>query len=155
MVIERGCIAKLSEKLNASGNLTVSKKQNKEFKNETSCGSEMRGNTPISFSPEVIANVLLQFNPTEKFSLGIQNQYVGSQFLDNTSNESLKLDDYFLSDFNAKYTLNLKKTDVDFKFLLNNIFNKKYVNNGYVYDGPVYFSQAGVNFMFGMSLKFQ
>ena len=115
----------------------------------------MLGYTPISFSPEVIANVLLQFNPTEKFSLGIQNQYVGSQFLDNTSNESLKLDDYFLSDFNAKYTLNLKKTDVDFKFLLNNIFNKKYVNNGFVFDGPVYFSQAGVNFMFGVSLKIQ
>ncbi len=155
MGIELGAIAKLSEKLNASGNLTLSKNQNKDFKNETSSGIEMLGNTPISFSPEVIANVLLQFNPTEKFSLGIQNQYVGSQFLDNTSNESLKLDDYFLSDFNAKYTLNLKKTDVDFKFLLNNIFNKKYVNNGYVYDGPVYFSQAGVNFMFGMSLKFQ
>lgn len=155
MGIELGAIAKLSEKLNASGNLTLSKNQNKDFKNETSSGIEMLGNTPISFSPEVIANVLLQFNPTEKFSLGIQNQYVGSQFLDNTHNESLKLDDYFLSDFNAKYTLNLKKTDVDFKFLLNNIFNKKYVNNGYVYDGPVYFSQAGVNFMFGMSLKFQ
>ena len=155
MGIELGAIAKLSEKLNASGNLTLSKNQNKDFKNETSSGIEMLGNTPISFSPEVIANVLLQFNPTEKFSLGIQNQYVGSQFLDNTHNESLKLDDYFLSDFNAKYTLNLKKTDVDFKFLLNNIFNKKYVNNGYVYDGPVYFSQAGVNFMFGVSLKFQ
>lgn len=155
MGIELGAIAKLSEKLNASGNLTLSKNQNKDFKNETSSGIEMLGNTPISFSPEVIANVLLQFNPTEKFSLGIQNQYVGSQFLDNTHNESLKLDDYFLSDFNAKYTLNLKKTDVDFKFFLNNIFNKKYVNNGYVYDGPVYFSQAGVNFMFGVSLKFQ
>ena len=155
MGIELGAIAKLSEKWNASGNLTLSKNQNKDFKNETSSGIEILGNTPISFSPEVIANVSLQFNPTEKFSLGIQNQYVGSQFLDNTSNESLKLDDYFLSDFNAKYTLNLKKTDVDFKFLLNNIFNKKYVNNGYVYDGPVYFSQAGVNFMFGVSLKFQ
>ncbi|MBV2164949.1 MAG: TonB-dependent receptor plug domain-containing protein [Kaistella sp.] len=155
MGIELGAIAKLSEKVNASGNLTLSKNQNKDFKNETSSGIEMLGNTPISFSPEVIANVLLQFNPTEKFSLGIQNQYVGSQFLDNTNNESLKLDDYFLSDFNAKYTLNLKKTEVDFKFLLNNIFNKKYVNNGYVYDGPVYFSQAGINFMFGVSLKFQ
>lgn len=155
MGIELGAIAKLSEKLNASGNLTLSKNQNKDFKNETSSGIEMLGNTPISFSPEVIANVLLQFNPTEKFSLGIQNQYVGSRFLDNTHNKSLKLDDYFITDFNAKYTLNLKKTDVDFKVLLNNIFNKKYVNNGYVYDGPVYFSQAGVNFMFGVSLKFQ
>ncbi|MBU4537481.1 MAG: TonB-dependent receptor plug domain-containing protein [Weeksellaceae bacterium] len=155
MGIELGAFAKLSEKWNASGNLTLSKNENRDFKNETSAGIEMLGNTPISFSPEVIANVLLNFNPTKKFSLGIQNQYVGSQFLDNTNNESLKLSDYFLTDFNAKYTLNLKRTEVDFKLLLNNIFDKKYVNNGYVYDGPVYFSQAGINFMFGMSLKFQ
>ena len=155
MGIELGAIAKLSEKLNASGNLTLSKNQNKDFKNETSSGIEMLGNTPISFSPEVIGNILVNFIPASNFSLGIQNQYVGSQFLDNTNNPELKLADYFLTDFNAKYTLNLKKTEIDFKFLLNNIFNKKYVNNGYVYDGPVYFSQAGTNFMFGMSIKFQ
>ncbi|OWK74790.1 TonB-dependent receptor [Flavobacteriaceae bacterium JJC] len=155
MGIELGAAAKISDHWNASGNLTLSKNENRDFKNETSAGIEMPGNTPISFSPDVIANVLLNFNPSKKFSLGIQNQYVGSQFLDNTNNESLKLADYFLTDFNAKYTLNLKRTEVDFKLLLNNIFNKKYVNNGYVYDGPVYFSQAGINFMFGMSLKFQ
>ena len=155
MGIELGAIAKLSEKLNASGNLTLSKNQNKDFKNETSSGIEMLGNTPISFSPEVVGNVLVNFIPASNFSLGIQNQYVGSQFLDNTNNPELKLADYFLTDFNAKYTLNLKKTEIDFKFLLNNIFNKKYVNNGYVYEGPVYFSQAGTNFMFGMSIKFQ
>lgn len=155
MGIELGAAAKISDHWNASANLTLSKNENRDFKNETSAGIEMPGNTPISFSPDVIANVLLSFNPSKKFSLGIQNQYVGSQFLDNTNNESLKLADYFLTDFNAKYTLNLKRTEVDFRLLLNNIFNKKYVNNGYVYDGPVYFSQAGINFMFGMSLKFQ
>ncbi|MBU8883380.1 TonB-dependent receptor [Kaistella sp. DKR-2] len=155
MGIELGAAAKISDQWNASGNLTLSKNENRDFKNESSAGIEMLGNTPISFSPDVIANVLLSFNPSKKFSLGIQNQYVGSQFLDNTNNESLKLADYFLTDFNAKYTLNLKRTEVDFKLLLNNIFDKKYVNNGYVYDGPVYFSQAGINFMFGMSLKFQ
>lgn len=155
MGIELGAAAKLSNQWNASGNLTLSKNENRDFKNETSSGIERLGNTPISFSPDVIANVLVNYNPTEKFSLGIQNQYVGNQFLDNTNNESLKLADYFLTDFNAKYTLNLKRTEVDFKLLLNNIFNKKYVNNGYVYNGPVYFSQAGINFMFGMSLKFQ
>ena len=155
MGIELGAIAKLSEKLNASGNLTLSKNQNKDFKNETSSGIEILGNTPISFSPEVVGNVLVNFIPASNFSLGIQNQYVGSQFLDNTNNPELKLADYFLTDFNAKYTLHLKRTAVDFKLMLNNIFNQKYVNNGYVYDGPVYFSQAGTNFMFGMSIKFQ
>ncbi len=155
MGIELGALAKLSEQWNVSGNLTLSKNENKDFKNETSAGVENLGNTPISFSPEVVGNVLVNFIPASNFSLGIQNQYVGSQFLDNTNNPELKLADYFLTDFNAKYTLHLKRTAVDFKLMLNNIFNQKYVNNGYVYDGPVYFSQAGTNFMFGMSIKFQ
>ena len=153
--IELGTLAKLSDKWNVSGNLTLSKNENIDFKNENSSGIENLGNTPISFSPEIIGNVLLNFTPTKNFSLGIQNQYIGSQFLDNTKNESLKLPDYFLTDLSAKYTLGLKRTEVDFKFLLNNIFNKKYVNNGYVYEGPIYFSQAGMNFMFGMGLKFR
>ncbi|MCP2037436.1 TonB-dependent receptor [Chryseobacterium sp. HSC-36S06] len=153
--LELGAAAKLSEQWNLSGNLTLSKNENKNFKNETSEGIEILGDTPISFSPNILGNLLLNYSPTRNFSLGIQNQYVGSQFLDNTNTTALKLSSYFLSDFNAKYILNLKRTEVDFKFVLNNIFNRKYVNNGYVYEGPIYFSQAGMNFMFGMSLKFR
>ena len=155
MGIEVGALAKLSEKWNISGNTTFSKNENKDFKQENSTGIEYLGNTPISFSPNIIANLLLNFNPTKNFSLNIQNQYVGNQYLDNTNNENLKLEDYFLADFNAKYTLQLKRTEVDFKFLLNNIFNKKYVNNGFVDENPFYFSQAGTNFMFGVSLRLQ
>ena len=155
MGIEVGALAKLSEKWNISGNTTFSKNENKDFKQENSTGIEYLGNTPISFSPNIIVNLLLNFNPTKNFSLNIQNQYVGNQYLDNTNNENLKLEDYFLADFNAKYTLQLKRTEVDFKFLLNNIFNKKYVNNGYVDENPFYFSQAGTNFMFGVSLRLQ
>ena len=156
MGIELGALAKLSDQWNVSGNLTLSENKNVDFKNETSAGVENLGDTPISFSPNTIANFLVNFAPTKNFSLGLQNQYVGSQFLDNTNNSDLKLDSYFLTDFNAKYSLKLNRTDLDFKFLLNNIFNKKYVNNGYVYDGaPNYFSQAGINFMFGISAVFK
>ena len=155
MGIEVGALAKLSEKWTISGNTTFSKNENKDFKQENSSGIDYLGNTPISFSPNIIANLLLNFSPTKNFSLNIQNQYVGNQYLDNTNNENLKLEDYFLADFNAKYTLQLKRTEVDFKFLLNNIFNKKYVNNGYVDENPFYFSQAGTNFMFGVSLRLQ
>ena len=155
MGIEVGTLAKLSEQWTISGNATISKNENKNFKIENSAGIENLGNTPISFSPNVIANLLLNFNPAKNFSLNIQNQYVGSQFLDNTNNENLKTKEYFLADFNAKYTLHLKRTEVDFKFLLNNIFNKKYVNNGFVDEVPFYFSQAGANFMFGISFKFK
>ena len=156
MGIELGALAKLSDQWNISGNFTLSKNENKDFNNETETGFESLGNTPISFSPNVISNVLLSYSPTPIFTLGIQNQYVGSQYLDNTNNSNLKLNDYFLTDFNAKYTLNLKRTEIDLKLLVNNILNKKYVNNGFVYDqNPFYFAQAGTNFMFGLSLKFK
>lgn len=153
--LEVAAAAKLSEQWNVAGNLTLSKNENIDFRNETSDGIQDLGNTPISFSPSTIANILINFSPAANISLGIQNQYIGRQFLDNTNNTDLMLPDYFLADFNAKYTLKVNRTAVDFKFLLNNIFNKKYVNNGYVYDGPIYFSQAGTNFMFGVSVHFQ
>lgn len=156
MGIEIGALAKLSEKWNISGNLTLSKNENQDFKNETPTGIENLGNTPISFSPGIIANALVNYSPAKNFSLGIQNQYVGSQYLDNTNTENLRLKEYFLTDLNARYTLNLKRTEVDFKLLLNNLFNQKYVNNGFVYDStPFYFSQAGTNFLFGVSFRFQ
>ncbi len=154
--IEIGALAKLSEKLNISGNLSLSKNENKNFKNETSAGVENLGNTPISFSPNIIANGMITFNPTKKFSLGLQNQFVSSQYLDNTNTENLKLPSYFLADINAMYSLNLNRTAIDFKLLINNVFNKKYVNNGFVSEAnPFYFSQAGANFLFGVSLRFE
>ncbi len=155
MGIEVGALAKLSDQWNLSGNFTLSKNKNIDFKNETDTGFENLGDTPISFSPDIIANLLINYSPFRNFSTGLQNQYVGSQYLDNTKAENLKLDAYLLTDFSAKYTLEFRKTSLDFKLLVNNIFNKKYVNNGYVYDqNPYYFSQAGTNFLFGVGFKF-
>lgn len=152
--LELGALAKVSEKFQISGNMTISENKNIDYKNETEEGIENLKNTDTSFSPNFIGNVLFMYSPVKNFSIGLQNQYVSSQYLDNTQSAALQLPDYFLADFNAKYTLNLKKTAVDFKFLLNNILDRKYVNNGYVYDNnPYYFSQAGINFMFGISLK--
>lgn len=152
--IEISATANISEQFIISGNGTFSKNRNRDFNIENSSGIANLGDTHISFSPDVISNVLLQYNPTKKISLFIQNQYVGSQYLDNTSDENLKLKSYFLSDFNAVYNVNLKNLDLDFKILLNNIFNKQYVNNGFVYDAnPYYYAQSGFNFMVGFSIR--
>ena len=154
--IELGALADLSEKWVISGNFTWSRNRNKDFRQQIGDEVENLGNTPISFSPEVLGNVLLNFKPFKNFSLGLQNQYVGKQYLDNTNNAAYQLSDYFLTDFSASYLLQLPKTGVEFKFLLNNLFDKKYVNNGFVYDDtPYYYSQAGTNFMFGITLKFR
>ncbi len=156
MGVEIGAAAALSHQFQISANATFSQNKNLDFKQETENGIENLGDTKTSFSPEFIGNLLLNFKPTENFSIGLQNKYVGSQFLDNTENAALEIQGYFLSDFNAQYALKFNKMDVDLKFLLNNIFDKKYVNNGFVYDGsPYYYAQAGTNFMFGISLKFK
>ena len=155
MGVELAALARLSKMWELSGNLTLSKNENIDFKQETDNGVTNLGNTPISFSPNVVGNILLNFKPADNFTLGIQNQYVGEQYLDNTNNADYILDDYFLTDFTAQYNLPLKRTEVGLKLIVNNLFNKKYVNNGYIWDGPIYFAQAGTNFLFGVSLKFR
>lgn len=152
--IEIAAAANLSKKWILSANATFSKNENKDFKLENALGINNLGNTPISFSPNVLSNFIVQYNPVKNLSLYLQNQYVGSQYLDNTNNPNLKLKSYLLSDFNAVYNVDFKKVEVDFKLLLNNIFNKQYINNGFVYDeNPFYFAQARFNFMVGFDIK--
>lgn len=153
--IEVGALAKLSKQWEVSGNVSVSQNRNLDFRIENETGVSDLGNTEISFSPSVIANLSLKFNPTKNFQLTLMNQYVGKQYLDNTETPDLQLKNYLLTDFNAQYQFKMAHQEVALKLLVNNIFNQKYVNNGYVYDGPIYFSQAGTNFMFGISWKIQ
>ena len=151
--IELGALAKISEKLNISGNLTLSQNKNVDFKIEDNSSVNNLGNTSISFSPNVIANGIIQYKPVKNLQLNLSNQYVGKQYLDNTEKEELSLKDYFLTDFNAQYQFKISKQEVSLQFLLNNIFNKKYVNNGFVYYGPYYYAQAGRNFMIGVNFR--
>ncbi|AZA52463.1 TonB-dependent receptor [Chryseobacterium sp. G0201] len=154
--IEIGALAKLSKQWEISGNVSLSQNRNQDFKIENEALIRDLGNTQISFSPDVIANLGLKFNPNKNFQFALMNQYVGKQYLDNTEDKNLQLKDYLLTDFNAQYQFKIANNDVALKLLVNNIFNKKYVNNGAVYDGePYYFSQAGTNFMFGISWKIQ
>ena len=151
--IELGALAKISEKLNISGNLTLSQNKNVDFKIEDNSSVNNLGNTSISFSPNVIANGIIQYKPIKNLQLNINNQYIGKQYLDNTETKELQLKDYFLTDFNAQYEFKIAKQEISLQFLLNNIFNKKYVNNGFVYYGPYYYAQAGRNFMIGVNFK--
>ena len=60
--IELGALAKISEKLNISGNLTLSQNKNVDFKIEDNSSVNNLGNTSISFSPNVIANGIIQYS---------------------------------------------------------------------------------------------
>ena len=160
--LEIGALAKLSDNFQISANATIS--DNKIMKYDVdvkipdplSPGNEITvrrtlGGEKISFSPSVIANGNISYSPFRNFNLGVTAQYVGKQFLDNSGDKVNQLEDYLVPDFNMSYKLPLAKNEVVLRFLLNNFTDVKYVNNGF--SGPYYFSQAGINFMFGVSIK--
>src|SRR5690606_34936313 len=118
--LELLAVAKLAPKWQVQSNLTLSSNRNIDFKVKTAEGVLNMGQTPISFSPQFLANLALHFEPSNRLGFVFQNQWVGSQFLDNSGNNSLKTDAYLLSDFNARYEIPLKRSSVELKLLINN-----------------------------------
>jgi len=149
--LELGVLSKITKDLQVSANATFSSNKNQNFYSENDGVIQNFGNTDISFSPSFLANGNVLYSPFKNFNLGVTAQYVGKQFMDNSGDKENQLDAYFVPDFNMSYKLPLKKQDVTLRFLLNNFTNTKYVNNGF--SGPYYFAQAGINFLFGVSLK--
>ena len=126
-------------------------------------------NTDIAFSPNTIIGNTLTFAPINNLSFSFISKYVDKQYLDNTSTESRSMKAYFINNFNASFKLKPKWiSEIAFNILVNNVFNKKYVSNGYTYsyyyrplgsgDNAVtenfYYPQAGINFLTGITLKF-
>ena len=121
------------------------------------------GNTNISYSPEIIAGGTVNYMPLSGLVLSWVHRYVGDQYLDNTSNETRKIDGYYLSDFRANYSFEaLKMESISINLAVYNLFNNFYESNGYSfgYRGGgseirenFFYPQAGVNFMVGFTLK--
>lgn len=155
--IEFGTSTKLNDFFKAKGNFTLSQNKISEINSfDENKKLIILKNTPISLSPNILANLSLNFHILDKFSAEITHQYVGKQYLDNTKNEKYTLKPYHTTDFNTKYHLDFQNFNVDLKLSIYNIMNKKYVNNGYVYTpNAYYFPQAGINFMFGMDILIQ
>ncbi|NOX85701.1 MAG: TonB-dependent receptor [Chlorobi bacterium] len=122
------------------------------------------GTTDISFSPDFTLSGNLSVEPVSRLTISLISQYVGRQYIDNTSNLERSLDPYFVNDLRFFYSLPTGFfRQIDFWLTFNNIFNVKYEANAwvyrYVYDGTEnemngYFPQATFNFMAGINLKF-
>ena len=120
--------------------------------------------TNIAFSPSTIIGSQILYNPLKNLEVGFLSKFVGKQYLDNTTNENRKLNSYFTNDLRAIYTIRGKTLkEVDFSFLVNNIFNTLYESNGYSYSyisekqtvtENYYYPQAGTNVLLGVNLKF-
>ncbi|MDW8331873.1 MAG: TonB-dependent receptor, partial [Cyclobacteriaceae bacterium] len=174
--IELDFTGKLSEKLTWSGNLTLSRNKIREFTEilydygdnwEFDPPQEVRRtfrNTNIAMSPGVIGGSVLAYAPRSGAEIALLTKYVGRQFLDNTSNKARSIDDYLTNDLRLSYTFKVARMqEINFSFLLNNLFNIEYESNGYTWGyrgGGVefrenyFYPQAGRHYMAMMRIRF-
>lgn len=156
MGIEADATLYLTDKVILRPNIAISDNKNVDFFNETETGTENLGNTEIAFSPSVIAGNQLIVLPVKNVQVALLSKFVGEQFMDNYESDNAKLKSYFTTDLNINYEWKTKSVlkSIVFTGLVNNIFDKEYVSNGFMYGDPYYYPQAGINFLAGATLKF-
>ena len=178
----------LSEKFTLKFNLTLSENKISTFTeyvdNWDTWGKDevVHENTDIAFSPGIIGGGQLIFTPLEKengkLQFALLSKYVGNQYIDNTSSDFAKLDDYLVHDLRISYLIksNLFR-EVEVSSWIRNLSNQNYISNAWVYrfntafdptsydmyanpeKGNTYnqigaFNQAGINFFVGLKLRF-
>lgn len=144
---------KLSEKFILRPNFTLSSNKNVDLAVE----GQYYGTTNIAYSPDVIAGNIIVYSPIQSLHISLLQKYVGEQYMNNIELPAAKLADYFVNDLNVSYEIKPKSIfkSIMITGLINNILDKKYVSNGYMWDVyPYYYPQAGINFLAGLTLKF-
>ena len=163
---------KIGQNFSIRTNAAISSNKNRDFKASINGNLENLGNTSISFSPNLIVGNILTYEANEKLQFSFLSKYVGRQYMSNLNSNITNqdvLESYFTSDINLGYTIETKKvfTSIVINAIINNIFNKKYVDRGYYYtynypdnngniitgDGAGYYPQATTNFLIGISFK--
>jgi iron complex outermembrane receptor protein len=143
----------LSKKFIIRPNFTLSQNKNVDL---NVLGDNV-GTRDIAYSPSVIAGNILVYKPLESLQVSWLSKFVGEQYMNNIELPDAKLQDYFVNDLNIAYEFKPKAVfqSVVLTGLVNNILDKQYVSNGYMYDVyPYYYPQAGINFLAGITLKF-
>ena len=161
----------ISELFSFETNLTLSSNKNKNIFSMVDGALYNYGKTNISFSPSFVGSNAIIYQPSEKISLSLLSKYVGKQYMGNTDQPNSILESYFVNDLNITYSLQPEKIfqSITIDFLINNIFNKEYISNGYYYtyddtwsvpgqiktlDGAGYYPQATRNFLAGLVFEF-
>jgi iron complex outermembrane receptor protein len=164
----------INDQFSIKPNAAFSSNKNKNFVTQVNGNLKDLGNTDLSFSPDVVVGNILIYNPLEHLQISFLSKFVGKQFMSNfssTVSNNDVLESYFTSDLNIIYEMKPTKIfkSIVFSALVNNIFNKEYVDRGYYYtyddtwsnsgttttlDGAGYYPQATRNFLIGVSLKF-
>ena len=165
---------KLNEQFSLKSNAAFSTNKNQDFTAPINGNLVNLGDTPLSFSPNVILGNMVMYQPSKNLQISFLSKYVGEQFMSNLNSSVSKLDvldSYFTSDLNFVYEIATKKVfdAIIISGIINNIFNTEYVDRGYYYtyddtwsspdtvttiDGAGYYPQATRNFLVGITLKF-
>ena len=122
------------------------------------------GTTDIAYSPDIVANSILSFS-YRGFETALHSNYVGRQYLDNTSSKERSIDAYFVNNLRASYSFKIPHVEsVALGVWVNNLFNVEYETNGYNYDSYYlngkrvnekrYFPQAGTNALANITIRF-
>ena len=174
--IELACGIKATSYLDWNGNLTLSRNKIKNFIQvlqnvdenwDPITGKEEiqnnLGTTDISFSPKTIANSTFNFT-WKQFNASFYSQYVGRQYIDNTSCKDRSIDPYFVNNIRIGYIFKPKfMKELDLDVTVNNLFDERYETNAWAsetivdgkpYNEAGYFTQAGINAMARVTLKF-
>lgn len=161
---------KVHERIYWNPSVTISSNKNIDFHTEWDGALVSLGKTNIAFSPNFIASNALTYQPMKGMNLTLLTKFVGEQFMGNIDAKTSKLDSYFVNDFNATYEFPVKGwfKSIALSVLANNIFDVKYISNGYYWtdtvaanngaiqtiDGSGYYPQATFNILAGLTLKF-
>lgn len=176
--IELDGVYQFSPKFSLGGNLALSRNKIAEFieyiddyaaadfRQETIIHTD----TDIAFSPSVVGAAIVEYKPVKDFEISLLNKYVGSQFLDNTQNDSRKLDAFWTTDLRLNYAVRPRFVkNMELTLMVNNIFNRLYEPNGFTFsyflpgEGAsgrelvtenFYYPQAGTNFLAGVKFLF-
>jgi len=183
--IELEATYKLSDKMNWAGNMTLSENKiishTEYVDNWDTWGQEKIDyeNTDLAFSPTAIWASIFNYKVDKNISLDFISKYVGEQFIDNTSSDDRKLDDYLVNNLRLAYEWDSKifKT-AKLTLQVNNLLDNEYVSNAWVYrfvsDGydpreydhyvnadsergynmAAYFPEATRNYLLGLTLGF-
>ena len=170
MGIELESVYKATNKLNISANISLSENKNVDYKTNYNGVITDWGDTDISFSPNVISSAGIQFIASQDLTFTLLNKFVGNQYMSNTESNISKLSSYSTTDLNILYTIKNSAyfSEIIVTAMINNIFNKEYVSNGYYYtyddtwsdpnsittiEGTGYYPQAKRNFLLGLTFK--
>lgn len=122
------------------------------------------GTTDISFSPQIVASGNIIWKPLPDVAIGYGSQFVGRQYIDNTSTKSRSLDPYHIGSLMIQAELpNKLFKSTSLSLHLNNLFDNEYETNAWVYryssEGSIYqsdgyFPQAGRHWMLQLNIGF-